>query len=733
MAGAIGISTYREGDPMSPKKIPYIEQMEDSECGLACLAMVLNFYNYRTTLSTLRDEYGSTSEGLTFYHLAAFAQSKKLFTKGYKLDIDDLKNLTLPTILHWKGNHFVVLEKIKRNRFYIVDPAKGRTSLDKNTFSKYFTGNILSLEPSPDFTINMEKESDNKILKHFIKEKRFILSIFFITLLIQGLSVSVPLITSWFTDEILVANYQSTFIITGVIIGVLFFTYILLSILRGCVVSFFQTRLDSSIMNAYMNTLFKLPLTFFENRNTGELLFRTNSNVYIRQVLSSSTITIFIDIILVITYFFIMFTFSIPLSLILLGISIFITALLFFNTSILKKLNDKNVSNQAKVQSILSDSINGILDVKIHGLESKMHEQWKEKFDLQLAGAQQLNIWSSSIQSITTSIQFIISLFILWIGSYYVSTGEITFGTLVAFSTISISFINPIVSLSQSYTQILSLGAYFRRIFDVIKSKTETINNSSKLELQGAIELRDVSFKYNKFGKNVLNNISLNIAPGEKIAFVGPSGSGKSTLAKILLGVYKPSDGEIYYDNKNVEELNITDLRTQIGSVMQDSSLFNRTIMENISMMQPDITLEEVVAASIKANIYNEIMALPLNFETIISENGMNFSGGQVQRLQIARALVRKKPILIFDEATSALDTISEKVIDSYLNESSCTRVIIAHRLSTVINADRIYVLSNGEIQEFGTHEELIKKHGHYYQLYNGSQNSEDMLTLGGN
>lgn len=715
---------------MLKRKVPYIEQMEDSECGLACLAMILNFYSYRIRLSNLRDQYGSTSEGLTFFHLYSFAKEKKLNARGYKVGVEKVNEIPLPAIIHWKDTHFVVLEKISKDKFYIIDPAKGRRTLDIDSFSKYYSGNILFLEPSSEFTINNQKFTNNKILQHIQTEKKFLFGILSVTLLIQALSVLVPMITKWFTDEILLQNYASSFSITGVIIGILFLSYILISVCRGWLLSLFQTRLDSSIMTAFMNTLFKLPLTFFENRNSGELLFRANSNIYIRQILSSTSISILIDVILVITYFVIMFTYSIPLSVSLIAISFIVLSLLIFNTAILKKMNDKNVSNQAKVQSVLSDSINGILDVKAHGLEGKMLEYWKTRFEKQLEGTQQLNIWNSSIQSVTTGIQFIIPLFTLWLGSNYVADGDITVGTLVAFSTISVSFINPIVSLSRSYSEIISLGSYFRRILDVLESKTEPTYESPDIKLEGDIELKNVSFKYNQFGKEVIKNVSLTIRSGEKIAIVGASGSGKSTLAKLLLGFYSPSQGEILFDGKDYREFNISSLRKQIGSVMQDSKLFNRTIYENISMLQSDISKDDVVAACIKANIYDEIMALPMQFDTIVSEKGMNFSGGQRQRLQIARALLNKKPILIFDEATSALDTISEKVIDHYIHEHSCTRIIIAHRLSTVLNADRIYVLSNGKIVESGTHESLMNERSYYFHLYTTSQNNEDAKLM---
>ncbi|TXK90331.1 peptidase domain-containing ABC transporter, partial [Parageobacillus sp. SY1] len=356
------------------------------------------------------------------------------------------------------------------------------------------------------------------------------------------------------------------------------------------------------------------------------------------------------------------------------------------------------------------------------GAEKKVFDQWHSLFHNQLKVSQKQNFLSSSLETFSSGIQFITPLLLLWIGSYFVLQGKVTLGEVLGFTSLATSLMIPIASIGTTYSQFLLLGSYIQRLQDVVDSKTEKTDGLELENLSGKIELKNVSFKYDKFGKEILSSINLSINAGEKIAIVGQSGSGKSTLAKLILGLYSPTEGSITFDGKTIDELDLHHLRSQIGAVLQETRLFHGSILENIRLLNDQVPFEKVIEACKLADIHEEIIKQPMGYYTMISEGGSNFSGGQRQRLLLARALVNEPKILILDEATSALDNLSEIRVQQNLRRLNCTQIIIAHRLTTIVDADRIIVLKDGEIVEIGNHQELLKNKGFYYKLYTRQQ-----------
>ena len=326
----------------------------------------------------------------------------------------------------------------------------------------------------------------------------------------------------------------------------------------------------------------------------------------------------------------------------------------------------------------------------------------------------------SSINTIASAFQFILPIFLLWYSSSAIIAGDMTLGTVLGFNALAMAFITPIISIGSGYGELTYLGSYIQRIYDVMQAKSEKDGEElleEEITLHGDIEFENVSFQHNHFSDPAIQDVSFKINAGEKVAIVGSSGSGKSTMVKLLLGLYSPTKGTIKFDGEDSKGMDLTSLRKSMGVVFQEARLFNKSIAENIIANRVDISIEDVIDSAQKANIYNEIVSLPLKFDTTVSEFGINFSGGQRQRLLIARALASNPSVLLLDEATSALDTLSESKIDFELTKMSSTRVVIAHRLSTVRNADKIIVMNKGSVVELGTHEELTKKEGYYYRL----------------
>ncbi|RBP02484.1 peptidase domain-containing ABC transporter [Rossellomorea aquimaris] len=706
------------------RKVPFIEQMEHSECGIACMAMVLSYYKHHISLSDLREEYGVPKGGFSVLHLTEIGKEKGLESKAFRVDAEGVKNNGfLPAILFWDSKHFVVLEKVHRGMFYIVDPAVGRVKLSGEEFTKHFSQIMLVPVPSENFEEKARLNPYLFLLTFAFKKPKLVVSILLFSLLLQGLGIVLPLVTKWVTDHVLVPKDISYLNTIGYAVLLILVAYKILSFCRGVLIAKLQTSMDDQMMSHFMEHLYRLPYQFFENRSNGELIFRANSNVYIRQILSTRLITFIIDGIMLFSYAILMFNMSSILGAGVLGMGILLFGSLLLSTNITHRITSKDVTNQTKVQNVLAESINGISDIKVMGLENTFFNEWSRSFKQQLKSSERRSIWTTTLNILPSTIQFGLPIFLLWSGGYLVVDGSITLGTLVAFSTLALSFIAPISSLGLGYTEIISLKSYIQRLYDVIKSNKENLNpDRDHAKLKGAVSLKNVSFRYSKFSDPVLKNVSLDVKPGEKVAIVGDSGSGKSTIAKLLLGLYTPSSGEIHYDNTNIEDFNLHTLRSQLGTVLQETKLFNKPVIENIAMQDGDIDQERLIETCGRADVLQDILVCPLGFQTNVSEKGVNFSGGQRQRLALARALYNEPAVLILDEATSALDNISEKKIDKSISELNCTRIIIAHRLSTIINADKIFVLKDGEIIEEGNHQSLLDQSGYYAELYTANK-----------
>jgi ABC-type bacteriocin/lantibiotic exporter with double-glycine peptidase domain len=706
------------------KKVPFIEQMEHSECGLASLAMVFAFHGKYVSLAELRERFGVPKGGTSLYQLMIIGTEYGLDVKGFKATKEALQDMPLPLIIHWENKHYIVLESISNKRIVVVDPALGRRSISHKEFDEKFTGFTLRLVPTESFTKEKGPSQVKFFLSFALSKPKLILFIILGSLFLQLFSLVVPMMTTWITDEVIIPKNSNYLGSIGLGIFVLFISYQILSWIRGYLIAKLQTTIDKSLMERFIGKLLTLPYTFFENRSVGELLFRANSNVYIRQILSTKVISFLIDGILLFTYLVVMLNYSVNMTLTVLGIGIFVFVLLIASTKVSKKLSDQDVSAQSKVQRILSESINGISDIKVMGLEKAVFTEWQGLFHHQLKSAEKRSIWVSSINTVASSVQFVLPVFILWYSSTAIFNGSMTLGTVLGFNALAMAFITPIISIGSGYGELTYLGSYIQRLYDVMQAKSEAdshvqeqVESIDQRNFHGSIEFENVSFKHNHFSEAAIQDVSFKISAGEKVAIVGSSGSGKSTVVKLLLGLYSPTSGSIKFDGKDSSMVNLPALRKLMGVVFQEARLFNKSIAENIASQRKDIPKESVIEAAKKANIYQEVMALPLNFDTTVSEFGINFSGGQRQRLLIARALAAKPPILILDEATSALDTLSESTIDTELNNMKCTRVVIAHRLSTVQNADKIIVMNQGSIVEIGSHEELTKEKGYYYNL----------------
>lgn len=708
-------------------RLPYIEQMEHSECGLACLAMICGYYKKHVSLTELREEFGVSKSGISLFHLKKIGEKLDFEVNAYKGDITTISKKLLPLIVFWKHRHYVVLEKKTKKFLYIVDPASGRRRLTMDEFNASYSGIILSLKPNAHWRKKKKQSSWSFYITHMFKQPKWIVLVLLFSVLLQGLGILNPILTQWITDKVLVPKNVSFISVLGYAVLFLYLFYNLNLMARGYVVTKLQKHMDHALMSHFTQHLFKLPYQFFENRSSGDLLFRANSNTLIRSIFSNRLISLMIDCMLLFFYagLLIWYIPSLGIFVTLSGIICFV--ILLMSTSITQKLTSKEVEAQAKVQSITAENIHNICDIKVMGLESASYDKWEKSFMQQLMSTERRNLWDTFLGVTSSGYQFILPVFLLWLGSSHVIEGGVSLGTLVAFSNLSSSFMAPIVSIGTAYNEVILVNNYIKRIKDVVDSRLERSRQNISLQaIRGKIEIKNVDFRYSPYDEYVLKNFNLTILPGEKVAIVGSSGSGKSTLAKLILGLYSSTNGEVYIDDYPLSDYDLGSIRRRVGTVLQETRLFNTTIYDNIVMNRSDLSIEKAVQAAKMAEIHHDIMKLPLGYYTVVSENGINFSGGQRQRLLIARALVQEPSILIFDEATSSLDSITEKKIMERLHSLECTRVIIAHRLSTIKNADRIIVMHNGTIVEQGDHISLYQKGGHYFNLYTNQLGGEE-------
>lgn len=702
------------------RRVPFIEQMQQTECGLCCIAMIAEYYKYSVSLYELRDLSGNSRDGTSLYQLEKLGEQLGFNTNCYKIQSDNLKQILLPAIILWEGNHYVVLEKIKHKYFYIVDPALGRRRISRLDFEESYSGYVFQCFPGPKFKMRKNKSLWKPYLNHLLKQRKLFINIVLVSLILQLFTLSLPILIQFMVDDVIMVHNPDMLdiLLLGIIFLVVFnvaFTFI-----RGRCLITLNNRLDQKMMESFMSHVLKLPYQFFQLRSFGDILFRAGSLRVVRDLFSNHLINGVLDLGLFIVILLYMIIKSPLLATWVIVLASLNFILLIVTRKKLIELNQEEILKNTKVQGIQTEIFYGIFGVKTAGIENQMYLKWSDSFKKLILAYRKKDGFLNYINTATSTFMLISPLIILWVGAKQVFTKELLLGELMAFYAISSQFFSLSNSLVQTSSSFILTNSYLRRIQDVFDERKEpTPAHPIKLpKIKGNIELREVNFGYSKYSPPVLIDINLTIKAGQKVAIVGKSGTGKSTLGRLILGLYTNTSGKILYDGLDLKTMDKAILRSQIGVVPQDVTLFNRSIFDNIAIHNTKITMNEVIEAAKLAQVHDEVMKMPMKYHTLISEMGMNISGGQRQRIALARALVHKPSILVLDEATSSLDQINEAKIDKYLSKMNCTRVVIAHRLSTVQNADKIVVLHDGKIVESGTYKELINSSGYFTEFY---------------
>lgn len=705
------------------RRVPPLQQMEAVECGAACLAMIMSYYKRKTTVAEMREFCGVGRDGLNALALVKSGRAFGLKVRAISLQENNFSNVKLPAIVHWEFNHFLIVERWTPDSVQLVDPASGRRSVTGEEFDRSFTGIVIMMEPGPDFsteTAQLQRVNLRTYVTRYLGLAPGAMGqILLASLLLQVFGLVVPIFTEIVVDQILPLKLRDGLTLVSIGLLLLIISQTVTTLLRATVLAYLQTRLDMEMMLNFFDHLLKLPLRFFQQRSSGDIISRLSSNLVIRDAIGNQLISTALDGVFVVVYFFILLAASPFIAFLVLLIGALQGVLLLWTARPVHELARRELIASGKAQGYFTEVLKGIVSLKAAGAEQRARSTWSNFFFEQMNVSARRNYISSLITTGMSSLSSLAPFLLLWVGTVQVLNNQLSIGTMLALNALAIAFLTPLSSLISSAQTLQYIQAHLERISDVMDATPEQDEATVKLppRLYGSVRLEGVSFQYDPNSSPVLKNIYVNIAAGQKIALVGKSGSGKTTLGKLMLGLYLPTDGEIFYDNIPLSAMNYQAVRSQFGVVMQEANIFSGSVRQNIAFNDPSMSMERVIKAAQIASLHDDVMHMPMEYETFVSEGGSALSGGQRQRIALARAIATAPAILMLDEATSSLDVVTEAAVERNLRKFACTQIIIAHRLSTIRNANQILVLDQGKIIERGSHRELLNLGGFYSKL----------------
>ncbi|MES1240550.1 MAG: NHLP family bacteriocin export ABC transporter peptidase/permease/ATPase subunit [Acidobacteriota bacterium] len=718
----------RQEAERSPKAVrsPTVLQMEAVECGAAALAIVLAHYGRWVPLEELRIACGVSRDGSKASNVVKAAREYGLEAKGFKREPQTLRSLQGPMILHWNFNHFVVLDGFHKGKVYLNDPAIGPRVITEEELDQAFTGVVMTFKPGPGFERHGDPPKLVPALRRRLAGSRAALAFVLLAglgLVIPGLAV--PVFSKLFVDGVLLEGHVEWLRPLLLAMSFTALTLGLLTWLQQAYLLRLETRLAVGASSRFFWHVLRLPTEFFSQRYAGDISARVGINDRVAQLLSRDLATNTLGALLVVFYAAVLFRTDPVLTL----VGVLIASL---NVAALRFVSRKRVDGNRRLQQdqgkMMGTALGGLQTIetlKATGSESDLFTRWSGYQAKVVNTRQDLERYTQVLDAVPPLLAAINTALILGIGGLRVINGSLTLGGLVAFQILMASFMTPINRLVSLGGRLQMVEGDMNRLDDVLRYRVdesaglaaERVPEGEPVKLTGRLELRDVSFGYSRLDPPLIEGLSLTLKPGMRIALVGGSGSGKSTISRLVTGLYQPWSGEILFDGRRRGEIPPKVLSNSLGAVDQSVFLFEGTVRENLTLWDATVPLPEVVAAARDACIHEDVAARPGGYDSPVEEGGANWSGGQRQRLEIARALVGRPTMLVLDEATSALDPTTEKLIDEALRRRGCTCLIVAHRLSTIRDADEILVLDKGKVVQRGTHDELKGVEGPYARL----------------
>ncbi len=715
----------------SRRRTPTVLQMEAVECGAASLTMILGYYGKIVPLADLREACGISRDGAKATNLLTAARQLGLQAKGFKTDLSGLQQQACPYIVHWNFNHFLVVEGFYKQRVFLNDPAIGPRTVSLTEFNESFTGVVLTFTPSETFQKGGQKPSLTKALWSRLRQSivplLFCILVGFL-LVLPGLAM--PTFLQMFVDQVLIHRQEDW--LQPLIVGMLFTAGLtgLLTRLQLQILRRLKMQLSMRMSSRFIWHLLHLPVGFYDQRSSGEISSRIQFNDRLASLLSGQLATTAIACIMLVFYGMVMLQYDRILTLITVSIVVVNLLVSRWVSRQRKDLNTRMTGEQGKVSAIAIAGLQSIETIKASGLESDFFTRWAGYYAKAINARQEIESLSQQIGVLPTFLASVSAMLLLVIGGFRVMDHVLTIGQLIAFQSLAQQFMQPVNQVFQLGNDIQELEGTMNRLDDVLRNPTDPLlaphlnaataphlDATTQPKLQGVLELRNLTFGYNRSAPPLIENFSLTLKPGQRVALVGGSGSGKSTIAKVVAGLYAPWSGDILLDGQPRQQIPRPVLVNSVAMVQQDILLFAGTVRDNLTLWDTTISEGSLVQACRDAAVHEVIAALPGGYSANLLEGAANLSGGQRQRLEIARSLVIDPTILIMDEATSALDSETEKIIDYSLRLRGCTCLIVAHRLSTIRDCDEIIVLDRGKVVQRGSHDELRQVEGHYLEL----------------
>jgi ATP-binding cassette, subfamily B, bacterial HlyB/CyaB len=710
-----------------PVKYPHVHGRGPIDGALACFQMLSQYWRMPFRRDVLRRALVNQNQrtgSISLQFCGAIAELMGLTTQFATIPAAAVSRLQTPILLQWQGS-FALLYKASEKELVLAIPEQGIQRKKPADFAEAWgeEGEVLLLQPTKDTP--KQKFGLHWFLPSVIRHRKVLLEVLLASFFVQLFTLANPLITQVIIDKVLVQNGANTLNVLGGLLIVMAVFEALLTGLRTTLFVETTNRIDMTLGSEVIDHLLRLPLRYFEKRPVGELSTRVNELENIRQFLTGTALTVVLDAVFSIIYIVVMVFYSVLLTVVALATVPLFALLTLIVSPIIRKQARVKAERNAETQSYLVEVVSGIQTVKAQNIELRSRWQWQDRYARYVAAGFKTVLTSTTASSLSSFLNQLSSLLLLWVGAYLVLQGKLSLGQLIAFRIIAGYTTSPLLRLIQLWQNFQETALSLERLSDILDTPQETEEedrqNIPMPDIQGVVKYEEICFRFSNNGPLQLNNVSLEIPAGTFVGVVGQSGAGKSTLTKVLPRLYDPESGRILMDGYDIHKVELYSLRRQIGMVLQDTLLFDTTVQENIALTNPDATPEEIVEAAKIAFAHEFIMNLPNGYNTRVGERGSALSGGQRQRIAIARTVLQNPRLLILDEATSALDLHSERQVCGNLMAAFKGRTVffITHRLATIRHADQILMMDKGTISEQGTHEELMTMRGLYYCLYN--------------
>ena len=702
------------------KKVPMVMQMESVECGAASLSMILAYYGKWLPLEQVREACSVSRDGSSMKNILLAAKMYGLEPSAYKVSAENLAGME-PAIIHWNFEHFVVFKGMRKGKAHLNDPGIGPVEIPMDEFRRSFTGVAMTFKLTDRFQPSGQPTNILSYIKRNLSgaNEAFWLTFIF-TLLLAVVTLTLPLFTRVFFDEILSGRNAQW--------ATIFFCLMTALALFNFIVTLWQQRYSKRIAGQlalrgninYLRHLLRLPMNFFAMRFVGDLQQRQRLNETITHSLVEVLAPQAINVTLLVLYLILMLSYNYVLTLI--GVAAALVNLAVVHHYAGQRLNMVRSTQQSmgKYYSATVSCLENIESIKAAGAEEGFFQYWSGLWSRMFNKQREMHVQQSEMSLLPTLTSNLLTMAVLLVGAWYILQGDLSVGMLMAFQGFMTAFMAPVEKIVNAGQQLLEMRSQIERVDDVMKYPEDQHadgEHSEEGKLLGELELRDVTFGYNRTQPPLIDHFNLHLRAGESVAFVGSSGCGKSTLAKLISGLYKPWSGEILFDGRPIESISSDELTNSIAVVDQNIVLFDDTLSQNIRMWDHSIEDFVILMACSDAQVHSDVINRPEGLATKVVRGGKNFSGGQCQRFEIATALAREPMILIMDEATSALDPTTEDLVMRHIREMGITQIVVAHRLSTIRDCDQIIVMEAGHVVQQGTHEQLMQQDGLYRQL----------------